>query len=152
MKKLIIYLVFIFVSIYSIGQNKDWHPRIIIDNMVADDTVLQPTYAECGDIGGYGMSVTVWSTDLDTSITVSFGATNKITDSTDYTFAFESFPNDSLPYRFYMEDHQVITNNDTTYQRTFERTKPIQSSRPLLYLRKDDCISGTAYFDFLFTK
>lgn len=150
MKKLILLLSFIPVFVF--GQNRSWHPKINVGNMVADDTVLQASYTECGDIAGYIMGVTVWSDEIDTSVTVNFGASNKIIDSTNYKFSFEGFSHDSLPYRFYKEDHTIITNTDTSYQKSFERTNPITFSRPQLWMSRDSCKSGTIYFDFLFSK
>lgn len=151
MKKLIIFGLAIFPLLVN-GQSVRWSGSIVVDNMVSQDTSVQASYS-VSDINGSDWSVTISSDTsavLDTSVTVTFGGSNnRISESS--RFAFEGINNENLPYRFYIEDHVVITNEDTTYQQSFVGTN-YPFARPQLWLDKDSASTGTFKYDFLFTK
>lgn len=150
MKKLIILIGLITITVGISAQVETWIPRIDISGMVADDTVIYPKRNEIRNSAGYYMYVTAWTTDLDTSVTFSFGGSNKYIKERIY--GFEQIANDSLPYTFLKESNIVVTNGDTTYQKSFDFTEPIKTAIPGIWLRKDAATSGTIGFDVILSK
>jgi hypothetical protein len=146
-------LIFLLLTTISLGLNAqvyEWTPSVNIATMVRTDTVLQPTRDVLPDIIGYNWSVTVYTTNLDSAVTVNFGGSNNIVSAKSLR-GFEAFTSSSLPFTFSKVACRVITNNDTTYQKTFTGGEnPFPFARPQLKLTKTTADAGTVYFKFLF--
>ena len=148
--KAITIIIGLILTVNGFGQSVRWNPSKDISKMVADDTVIYPKRVQVRDVANHYTSVTVWSTDLDTSIRFSVGGSNKYIKGD--VFGFEAISNDSLPYRFYYPDHLTVTNGDTTYQKTITFSDPLRFTRPGLWISKDSASTGTVNFEFLFTQ
>ncbi len=153
MKK-IFYFIYL-LPILTFGQSQTWSGSIVIDNMVNQDTVIQAPLSIIKDIDGRSWSFTV-SVDtvapIDTCVIIDIGGSNKrIVGSS--RFAFNGYLSDYLPYTICMDSIITVTNNDTTYQKTFIGGDVLYPfARPQLYLNKDSSTSGTIYYNFLFSK
>lgn len=143
----------LIVSIGVKSQNYEWTPSINIATMVRTDTVLtQPVTTVLPENAGNKWSVTIYTTDLNANVIVTFGSSNNVIASKSLR-GFEPFVNDSLPYTFSKAKCRVITNNDTTYQKTFTGgSTPFNFARMQLKLIKSTSTSGTIRFKFLFSK
>ena len=160
MKRIILLIAFASIAFLSYGQMQlSWTNTVDVSGQTIADSVITPPkqvvdgISKISDIGGFGWSCTVSSVGLDTSITVDFGGSNNQIGS-DYQYdyyAFEGMQADSLPYTFLEDSLMVITNYDTTYQKTFySGAEPFPYRRPLTKLSKDSATTGLATFDWLF--
>ena len=135
MKKILIISTFICLSVASFGQTKQWNDTITVTTGKTD-SVFWPEAP--GDIAAFPWSITFVTVGMTDTIWLDIGGSNIPIDTSVVRsaeqFAFEGFINDSLPYVFTAAKNRVITNGDTTYQKTFIGSDPYGMLRPAFSL------------------
>lgn len=135
-------ILFISVGVGCYAQTS-WSFSLVLDSIPGRDTVLQPSPGIL-DISGSGWSATVSTEDADTSFVINFGGSNYKTNTATPFYAFEPFTSDVLPYTFYPDSCQVITNQDTTIQHSFLSGSTAYGFRvPQVYVNNPDSATGT---------
>lgn len=117
MKKFIIGLLFFVLAAGSFAQSKEWVESYNITTSKTDSVFWTGTTV---DIAGYTWTATFETIGLDTSIVINIGGSNKPINTSKTRYAFEPFVYDELPYTFYPDSCNVVTNDSTTIQKTFK--------------------------------
>ena len=156
MKRLILFLIIIAGTLSINSQVAyNWTDTVTISTVVSFDTIIQPAWEARKpiDVSGMGASVTVVaSADLDSTCRINFGGSNyNIGTPGNKVYSFEGFPHDSLPYTVDLSKMLVITNGDTSYQKTFDFDY-YKRRIPMIEFLKDSTTTGTIITNWIFYK
>lgn len=116
-KKLTLIALFALITSLSLSLSaQSWSTTLDLEDMSVADTFLQATGLP--QVGGSPWLVTFELTDVDSNITVDIGGSNNLYSLNPRLYAFEQLPHDSLPLELDPANVLVITNGDTTYQKS----------------------------------